>query len=831
MDTVSLAPEIAPFTMTPLAQRALEKIDAIEAELRRLGRWQATPLEPGAYEFKAAFGADTMTFSQWLQFILVPRVREIAAGGGEFPSKSAVGAYAIRELDGDYAAADLVRHLCDFDALFEPTEEFLELERPAPRPAPAPNTQKASPVKPQKEAAPAQGLSSDAAKKLAEMRDVKALALEEEIRERLGCEIKLDVEWNGFVTIAGKDALRVLEQLESSQWLNLHYLLDSIAKSCPLADRVKRIRWEPTQDPAKRVAYGFCDTIVLHIDPRDWDGFLSISDLERLLPAMVHGLDGSKAPVTTLTPPPELEFGAALTRYRDEILPTERERLCGLTSASLAVEATWSTLAGNAEAARWLPIWGLQRVIGALEALPDEPELREALGRAFERIELRFCDTPEKKECRVADSALTLTIAPQHGEKGCYYEQEIRDVIEDALGLPWREQIGRLRDSADEWEKRLQEQLKVPIRYEIDWNAFTTHTDRGTIQRGLYTVGEFGIDALYYAVSGLAEKSEDQRRQVAERIRILRLRAAATAAAKGLAVDGNALVLTLSVHTDPKGYLTLQELTQRLPRTLERMPALPLPEDEEAAAAAAADKREEERLLCERTHSYGVPDDEPVDRGPSANEQEQQTEADGIEVIRSVPEDEDRDAFDALHQTIETQVLPGCSMQLLHLYQRTIPIEIDWNTMPKNSLILGQFINHALAPTLGLMATLSFDPKLSEKLRKELTKVVLGTMVGDRVLCAFEDGALELRFPLAPLPPSQLEPSVLVAAATAALSSSGTARKPKEAAKAPRAELAKRSKPTTKTAATKAKGAAKPKAAAKAPAKPPTKGASKPKKK
>ncbi|MBL8695160.1 MAG: YqcC family protein [Planctomycetes bacterium] len=818
--------------MTPLAQRALEKIDAIEAELRRLGRWQATPLEPGAYEFKAAFGADTMTFSQWLQFILVPRVREIAAGGGEFPSRSAVGAYALRELDGDYAAADLVRHLCDFDALFEATEEFLELERPAPRPEPAPNTQKASPVKPQKEAAPAQGLSPDAAKKLAELRDVKALALEEEIRERLGCEIKLDVEWNGFVSIAGKDALRVLEQLESSQWLNLHYLLDSIAKSCPLADRVKRIRWEPTQDPAKRVAYGFCDTIVLHIDPRDWDGFLSISELERLLPAMVHGLDGSKAPVTTLTPPPELEFGAALTRYRDEILPTERARLRGLTSASLTVEATWSTLAGNAEAARWLPIWGLQRVIGALEALPDEPELREALGRAFERIELRFCDTPEKKECRVADSALTLTIAPQHGEKGCYYEQEIREVIEDALGLPWREQIGRLRESAEEWEKRLQEQLKVPVRYEIDWNAFTTHTDRGTIQRGLYTVGEFGIDALYYAVSGLAEKSEDLRRQVAERIRLLRLRAAATAAAKGLAVDGNALVLTLSVHSDPKGYLTLQELTQRLPRALERMPALPLPEDEEAKAAA-----ERERLASlareDRVHVAAEPpvatpaEEEPADE----EELDHNAEGDFYEAVQAMPEDGDREAFDALRQTIVGQVLPGCSVQLTQLYRRTIPIEVDWSTMPKSSVMLGQFINNALAPTLGLMATLSFDPKAGERLRKELIKVVLGTMVGDRVLCAFEEGVLELRFPMAPLPPSQTEVGVLVAAANAALASSGAVRKPKEPAKTPRAEAAKRAKPTTKASTTKTKSAGKPKAAAKSPPKPPTKGASKPKKK
>ena len=92
--------------------------DAIEAEMRRIGLWQDEPLEPGQYEFSAAFAMDTMAFSQWLQFIFLPRVRQIVAERGEFPSGSMVAAQAVREFDGVPEATDLCATLAAFDALF-----------------------------------------------------------------------------------------------------------------------------------------------------------------------------------------------------------------------------------------------------------------------------------------------------------------------------------------------------------------------------------------------------------------------------------------------------------------------------------------------------------------------------------------------------------------------------------------------------------------------------------------------------------------------------------------------------------------------------------------
>src|SRR5258708_987613 len=96
-----------------------EKLAAIEAEMRRIGMWQAEPLPEAAYAFQEAFAMDTMAFAQWLQFVFIPRVKSIIEAQGEFPSSSSVGAQAIREFDGYDEAAALVSLLCEFDELFD----------------------------------------------------------------------------------------------------------------------------------------------------------------------------------------------------------------------------------------------------------------------------------------------------------------------------------------------------------------------------------------------------------------------------------------------------------------------------------------------------------------------------------------------------------------------------------------------------------------------------------------------------------------------------------------------------------------------------------------
>jgi uncharacterized protein YqcC (DUF446 family) len=101
-----------------LYSQAGHKISEIEAEMKRIGYWSPDPLSEDAYDFREAFAMDTMAFSQWLQFILIPRVRSIIKQEGDFPAESMVGVQAVREFDGDANASGLVRLLGEFDDLF-----------------------------------------------------------------------------------------------------------------------------------------------------------------------------------------------------------------------------------------------------------------------------------------------------------------------------------------------------------------------------------------------------------------------------------------------------------------------------------------------------------------------------------------------------------------------------------------------------------------------------------------------------------------------------------------------------------------------------------------
>ncbi len=107
----------------PDSDTVASKLAEIEAEMKRVGLWQSEPMAAEKYEFNQAFAMDTMTFTQWLQFVFIPRVKEIISAGGEFPRKSEVGAQAFREFvaypsAGEVETEQLLELLNGFDAMF-----------------------------------------------------------------------------------------------------------------------------------------------------------------------------------------------------------------------------------------------------------------------------------------------------------------------------------------------------------------------------------------------------------------------------------------------------------------------------------------------------------------------------------------------------------------------------------------------------------------------------------------------------------------------------------------------------------------------------------------
>lgn len=97
-------------------ERASVLIDAIENELKRLNRWSES-LPKKAFDNMGAFGQNTMAFEQWIQFILLDRLRSIIKDQDNFPQESQLATYGVRVFDGDPDANKLNDLLYQLDDL------------------------------------------------------------------------------------------------------------------------------------------------------------------------------------------------------------------------------------------------------------------------------------------------------------------------------------------------------------------------------------------------------------------------------------------------------------------------------------------------------------------------------------------------------------------------------------------------------------------------------------------------------------------------------------------------------------------------------------------
>jgi len=90
----------------------MERLNAIETELRRLGylTGEIKPIE----NVNSAFGIGQMTFEHWLAHVFLPNARA-AVESEDLPASSSLGTAAIRNLDGNSEAGELISMLIQFD--------------------------------------------------------------------------------------------------------------------------------------------------------------------------------------------------------------------------------------------------------------------------------------------------------------------------------------------------------------------------------------------------------------------------------------------------------------------------------------------------------------------------------------------------------------------------------------------------------------------------------------------------------------------------------------------------------------------------------------------
>ena len=107
----------APDTLGHVHQVA-DRLLAIEIKLRQMNCWQSEPLAAEKYLSCEPFCLDTMSFEQWLQFVLLPRLKQLVEDGQPLPTVSGVAPMAEEHYrSGSDPGQALIRELAALDEL------------------------------------------------------------------------------------------------------------------------------------------------------------------------------------------------------------------------------------------------------------------------------------------------------------------------------------------------------------------------------------------------------------------------------------------------------------------------------------------------------------------------------------------------------------------------------------------------------------------------------------------------------------------------------------------------------------------------------------------
>jgi|AntDeeMetagen681_2_1112603.scaffolds.fasta_scaffold12785_2 uncharacterized protein YqcC (DUF446 family) len=105
-------------TPTPAQLHALaDALLAIEQAMRKADFWHRDLPTPAAMASRVPFCADTLAFSQWLQFVFIARMRTLLETNAALPQASAIAPLAEETLDERPGKQTLVRCLARFDQL------------------------------------------------------------------------------------------------------------------------------------------------------------------------------------------------------------------------------------------------------------------------------------------------------------------------------------------------------------------------------------------------------------------------------------------------------------------------------------------------------------------------------------------------------------------------------------------------------------------------------------------------------------------------------------------------------------------------------------------
>jgi len=108
--------------MDPRLPALADQLLLIERELRRLGWWASVAPEVARLASREPFCVDTLALEEWLQWVLLPRMKVLVEQGSGLPANCAIRPMAEQVWGAEGArVAVLLALLAEFDRLLSAT--------------------------------------------------------------------------------------------------------------------------------------------------------------------------------------------------------------------------------------------------------------------------------------------------------------------------------------------------------------------------------------------------------------------------------------------------------------------------------------------------------------------------------------------------------------------------------------------------------------------------------------------------------------------------------------------------------------------------------------